>query len=312
MATGESKPKPEFDHDLLSGVEDQLTDKEKKGHYEKMISYILSTVKAGCSITKVFDGLTALEKMKNHVGVMDTPDFGPHIDLMELNTASAESEAEKIKTQILNVFKDKQREASDNLIINMAKANAIATTVQFVKIYFAWKTISAASNVIEDKNKFVQINKNLQRMETMVMELMEICETQPEDKSINRRMTKINSLFTSTISKISDITVKINGHIQRLDVVIDYAAVDVVSNSITALRQAYKLWSVFENLSSPSKWLGALSVAMYGVFGVANAAVFVISRDRLKELQKDLREVVYLRKTLDDLHQQAEDAIMDC
>ncbi|CAB4023658.1 Hypothetical predicted protein [Paramuricea clavata] len=200
--TGESKPKPEFDHDLLSGIEDQLTGKEKKGHYGKMISYILSTVKAGCSITKVFDGLTALKKMKDHVGkvetlldnliktshskediikeaqnfhaknctgVMDNLDFGPHIDLMELNTASAESEAEKIKTPILNVFKDKQREASDNLIINMAKANAVATTVQFVKIYFAWKTISAASNVIEDKNKFVQINKNLQKMETFAL-----------------------------------------------------------------------------------------------------------------------------------------------
>ena len=345
MATGESKPKPEFHYELLSGIEGQLTDKEKEGHYGKMLSYILRTVEAGFSIAGIYDGLAALNKMKNHIGkvedlldklietshskediikeaqnfhaknctgVMDNIDFGPHLDLTELNPTNAVSEAQQIKTQVLNIFKDKQREASNNQIKNMMKANAVAAVVQLVKIYIAWKSISAASNVIEDKNKFVQINKNLQRMETMVIELVEICETQLEDKSIDRRMTKINSLFTSTISKISDITLKINGHIQRLDLISDYAAVDVVSNAVTAVSQAYQLWSLFENLSSPSKLLGALSVATYGVFGVANVAVFVISQDKLKELRKDLREAVYLRETLDDLRQQAEVAIMDC
>ena len=343
MSTAQSKPELNFE-ELTSGVKNQLTDEEKKSNLGKMASYIDSTLKSGLSIMKVFESVMALNKMKSHVGrveslldklikttnstddiikeaqdfhsknctgVMDNFDFGPHIELTRLDMPNDIDDGENIKTQILNVLKDQQRQASDKLIVKMAKANGVAATIQLMKLYYAWKTISAASNVIEDKNKFTLINKNLQRMESMVMELVEICETQPEDKSIDRRMTKINTLFTSTISKISDVTVEINGHIQRLELTADYAAVDVVSNSVTALSQGFQLWSAFEELSSPTKWLGILNVAMNGVFGVANAAVFLISQDKLKELRKDLREAVYLRETLDDLRQQAEDAIMN-
>lgn len=341
MSTAQSKP--ELNSEQLSALLNQLTDEEKKGNMGKIASYIDSALKSGLSIMKVVDSVLALNKMKSHVGrveslleklikttncrediikeaqefhtknctgVMDNFDFGPHIELTRLDMPNDIDEGENIKTQILNVLKDQQRQASDNLILKMTKVNCVAATIQLMKIYMAWKTISAASNVIKDKNKFTLINKNLQRMESMVMELVEICETQPEDKSIDRRMTKINTLFTSTISKISDVEVKINGHIQRLELTADYAAVDVVSNSVTALSQGFQVWSAFGELSSPTKWLGIFNVAMHGVFGLANAAVFLISQDKLKELRKDLREAVYLRETLDDLRQQAEDAIM--
>lgn len=50
---------------------------------------------------------------------------------------------------------------------------------------------------------------------------------------------------------------------------------------------------------------------MYTVFGLANAAVIKISQDKLKELRKDLKDALYLRDTLDDLRQQAVDALTD-
>ena len=342
MATGESKPK--FDFDLFtSNVKDQVPEEQKKGQFGKLVSYALDTLKSGCSIMKVFDGVQSLNKMKTHIGkvetlldkliktsdskeeifkeaqefharnctgVMDNFDFGPHIELTRLDGADGLSEGEKIKSQILTALKDQHRQASDEIIMTMAKANAVAATVQLIKLYYAWKTISAASNVIEDKKKFDLINKNLQRMETMVNELVELCETQPEDKSIDRRTTKINLLFTSTLSKISDVTVNINGHIQRLELVSDYAFVDGVSSSVTAVSQGIQVWSAFDNLSSLTQLIGMLSVAMHGIFGFASAAVFMMSQDKLKELRKDLKEANYLRETLEDLRQQAEDAVM--
>ena len=342
MATTESKSEPNF-KELSDADKNQLTDEEKKGNKGRMESYIKSILGTGFPIAKVIDGVRTLNKMKDHVGrvelvldklikttnsrddilkgtqefhtmtctgVMDNLDFGPHIELTTLDTANVGDEGEKIKAQILNVLKDKQRQASDELIMNLAKVNCAAAAFQLKKLHDAWKTILAASNVIEDKNKFALINKNFQRMESMVIKLEEICETQPDDKSIDRRMTKINTLFTSTISKISDVEVKINGHIQRVELTADYAAVDAISNSVSALSQCFQLWSAFGELSSPTKVLGILNVAVYGVFGVANAAVFMISQDTLKELRKDLREAVYLRESLDDLRQQAEDAIL--
>lgn len=343
MATTESKSEPNF-KDLSDAVKNQLTDEEKKGNLGKIANYIENAVACGFSISKVIDDVVVLNKINDHVGrveslldkrikttnsrhdilkeaqefhtknctgVMDNLDFGPHIELTTLDMPNVANEGEEIKAQILNVLKDQQRQASDELIIKMAKANCVVAAIQFMKFFFAWKTISAASNVIEDKNKFALINKNLQRMESMVMELVEICETQPKDKSIVHKMMKINTLFTSTISKISDVEVKINGNIQRVELTADYAAVDVLSNSVSVLSQCFQLWSAFRELSSPTKVLGILNVAVYGVLGVANAAVLMISQDTLKKLRKDLREAVYLRETLDDLRQQAEDAIMN-
>ena len=339
MATAESEPKLDFDQ-----YKDQLTDEEKKGSIGKMFSYITTVVSSGFSLSQVHDSIVAIENMKSYVGkfeallenlIKDSKpkediikeaqdfhaknctglngnfDFGPLIQLTALDTDEETCVLmEKMKT-LLEDFKEKQQRASDDVIIKMGKADGIAATVQFVKLYFAWKAISAASNVLEDnKDKFKLINKKMQKMESMVTELVEICETQPEDKSIGRKMAKINSLFTSTISKISDIRVKINGHIQRIELVSDYAAVDIVSNTLTAASRGYQLWNVFESLSLPTKWLGAMTVAMFGFFGVCNAAVFVMSQDKLKELRKDLREANYLKETLVDLHEQAENAIM--
>lgn len=340
MAAAETESK-----DLLakiSSIKDQLTEEEIKGSLGKMLSYTSTAVSSGVPIYKVVEDVRALNKMndyigkvetllnklvktshtkeeivkktqdfhaKNATGVMSDFDFCPCIVLNEPNIDDTISEAEKIKKQILDALKDHQRQTSDNMIKDMWKASRVAAVLQFVKLYMAWKTISAASNVIEDKNKFTQINKNLQKMESMVMEFVEICDTRPEDKGIDRKMSRINTLFTSTVSKISSIEVKIKGHIERLEITSDYAAVDVFSSSTTAFSQAYQVWNAWENLSSPSKWLGLLSVGMHAAFSVGHAAVFVISQDKMKELRKELREAIYLQERLEDLRQQAEDAL---
>ena len=340
MATAESGPKLDLDESLV--MQYQLTDEEKKGNLGRIISYILSAVQADCSIYKVYDDVMAMNKMKDHVlkvenlldNLVEKFDceevmvkefeewqaqnrtaevFGnfdcPVIELTKLDTAGDVSAPEKIKTQIINRFKSHQQQASDDMVKNITKADSVVAAIQMVKIYFAWKAISAASNVIEDKDKFTQIKKNLQKMESMVMELVEICETQPGDKSIPRKTAKICTLFQSTTAKISDITVKINGLMQRLDLISDYAVVDALFHTATALTRAYQLWSVFQNLSSPTKLLGALSVAMYGMFGVANGTIFMISKEKLQELRKDLKEAIVLKETLNELFEQAEDCL---
>ena len=339
MSIAQSEPEQNFEQ--LSAVGNELTDEEKKGNLGKMAYYIETVFKSGFSVMGVYDSLNALNKMNSHLGdveslldkllkttnstddiikeaqefhtknctgVMDNFDFGPHIELTRLDMPNDTDGREYIKTQILKVLKDQQQQQSDNLIVRMTETSCIAAAGQFLKIYLAWKTISAASNVIEEKKKFTLINENLQRMESMVMELVRICETHPEDKSVNRRSAKINSLASFTVSKIKDLRIKINGHVEHLEYTADHAAVDAVANSLTAVIQGFQLWSTFQHLSSPTKWLGILNVSMQSAFGLLHGAVFLISHDKLKELRKDLREADYLREVVENLWQQAESA----
>ena len=339
-----AKPETEKNFEQLSAVGNQLTDEEKKGNLGKMAYYIETVCKSGFSVMGVYDSLNALNKMNSHLGdveslldkllkttnstddiikeaqefhtknctgVMDNFDFGPHIELTRLDMPNDTDGREYIKTQILKVLKDQQQQQSDNLIVRMIETNCIAAAGQFFKIYSAWNTIKAASNVIEDKNKFTVINEKLQRMESMVIELVRICETHSEDMktSVMGKMAKINSCATKIITKINGIGIKINGHVKDLQSTTDHAAVDAVANSFTALSQGFQLWSTFQQLSSPTKWLGIFNVAMQSAFGLLHGAVFLISQDKLKELRKDLREADYLREVVENLWEEAENAI---
>ena len=142
----------------------------------------------------------------------------------------------------------------------------------------------------------------MEKMKSMVEKFMKLCETQPKDTTIRALRMKIDMLYHYTISKISDIRLEINGHIQELDIVSSSAAIDSVCNTVTAVAKGYQLWNTFGNLSSLSKLLGVMSLGLHSIFVVWNAAVFVISQDELNELRKDLRHVNHLKEILDNLY----------
>lgn len=62
-------------------------------------------------------------------------------------------------------------------------------------------------------------------------------------------------------------------------------------------------------LNSPTKALGMASVAVFTVLGLGNFGAFYLSRNALKDLRKDLSEAKRLHDLLQDLHDQAAEAI---
>jgi len=143
----------------------------------------------------------------------------------------------------------------------------------------------------------------------MVVEFLDLCNSQPNDRSIAQRMMRINTLFTSTLTKISNLKVKIDGHIQRLDLLADYSAIDGVVNLATAGTQAFQLWHAWDMLTSHTKALATASVTLFTVLGLGNFGTVYLSRNALKDLRKDFNEAQRLQDLLQDLYDQAAEAI---
>lgn len=142
-------------------------------------------------------------------------------------------------------------------------------------------------------------------MEAMVTEFLDLCKRKPNDPSVNRKMMRINTLYTSTLGKISNLRVKIDGHIQCLDLQADYAMVDGAVNLATAATQGFQLWHTWSDLSSITKGIGVASVAAFMALAFGNYKVYQLSQDALIDLRKNLNEVKDLQNMLQDLHDQA-------
>ena len=330
------------DVSALKGALDTLPEEEKNGNKGKIINYIVELFQGGWTlrqaaknigdlstlgrhlekIEKILDKLTedgkkaiieALEFQKQNC----TDAMRDHFydtcsvsldDLYDSVAADRCSEHDKTKTMILDTIRSFHREESNKVITDMVKGSAAVAAFQAVKIYIAWKHISEANNVIKDPNKFTQINKNIERMENMVTEFIDLCERDSCDRKLDRKMVKINTLFTSTLAKISDLKVNINGNIQRLDLLADFSVVDGVVNSVTAASQAYQVWHAWQNLTSFTKVIGVASVVVFAGLAAGNAKIFFLSREKIAELRKDLNEAVRLQEALQDLHDQASGA----
>ena len=98
---------------------------------------------------------------------------------------------------------------------------------------------------------------------------------------------------------------KIDGHIQCLDLQADYAVVDGAVNLATAATQGFQLWHTWSDLSSITKGIGVVSVAAFMALAFGNYKVYQLSQDALIDLRKNLNEVKDLQNMLQDLHDQA-------
>lgn len=327
----------------MERMRDELPEEEKNGNVGKIITYAMNFLQSGWSFRQAQQHVGELYTLAQHVGALEQlPEVGREaiqevcefrkenstqgwIDsyLRHLPKSFSLDESfegvapDEIPTAngntnklILDSVKKYQQDRSNELITDMAKGSAVVAACQALKLYMAWKKISEASNLIlENENEFTAINRNLERLQRMVVEFLDLCNRQPDDRSIAQRMMRINTLFTSTLGKVSNLKVKIDGHIQRLELLADYSAIDGVVNLATAGTQAFQLWHTWEMLTSYTKALATASVAAFTVLGLGNFGTFYLSRNALKDLRKDLNEAQRLQDLLQDLHEQAAEAI---
>lgn len=337
----------EFDVSVLQGALNALPEGERTGNKGRIFVYVLELFQSGWSLRQAARNIGELSTLGQHLeriegilnkladdgkeAILEALDYqkrnctdalnneyynqyGCTLDEIYDSISVAEDRCnrhDETKQKILDTIKSYHQEESNKAITNMAKTSTVVVAFQAVKIYLAWKQISEATNVVKDPNKFTQINRNIAKMEEMVTELLDLCERDPTDRGLDRKMTLFNSLFTSTLGKISDLKIDINGHIQRLDLVADHAAIDGAVNLVTAASQAYQLWHTWESLTSFTKTIGMASTIAFGVLAAGNATTFFLSREKLDELRKDLNEAVRLQGMLEDLHDQASQAFED-
>ena len=320
-------------------LKDELPDDEKNGNMGKIITYIADLCQTGWSFRQAYENLGKLSTLGMHLqtvrSMLDdmtrdskqkilqvleyqrkncTEDLINHsydkqgFSIMEFYEDIARGEItkhEETKDMILDSMKSFHQQESEKMISDMVTGSAFVAAFQSVKIYIAWKKISAASNVIEDRSEFDAIHKNLKKMEAMVTEFLDLCERKPNDGSVNRKMMRINTLYTSTLGKISNLRVKIDGHIQCLDLQADYSMVDGAVNLASAATQGFQLWHTWSDLSSITKGIGMASVAAFNGLAFANYKMYQLSQDALKDLRKNLNEVNRLQNMLQDFHDQA-------
>ena len=330
----------------LRQLQDQLPEEEQNGNLGKMLRYVTDLIQGGWTFREALKNLGELNKVGRHMAKLErmlkkvdelaengkeamlevleyqkkncTEPIKAHyydrfdISLEEWYEHVAQDKLtkhEETKTMIMEGMRSFHKNECNKMITDMAKGSALVAAFQFLKIYIGWKKIAAASNVIKNPNKFTMINQNLQRMETMVSELVDLCNRNPRNGSINRKMVAINTLFTSTLGKISDLKATINGHIQSLDLLADFSAVDGVVNVATAASQGYQVWHTWSNLTSLNKVAGVACVAVFAGLAYGNYHTYQLSQDTLTELRRDLNEAIRLQEMLEDLHEQAAQTI---
>ena len=76
--------------------------------------------------------------------------------------------------------------------------------------------------------------------------LVDLCERDPNNPL---KMGRINTHFNSTLAKISELRIKIDGQIQRVDLMADFVTVDGVVNLVTAGTQGFQLFHTWNNLT---------------------------------------------------------------
>ena len=327
----------------IQRMRDELPEEERKGNMGKILGYVLDLCQSGWSFRQALSNVGEMCTLGEHIetieamlgritedgkdAILRAVDYQKKnateamleycwnelgISLLELHERIAEdkiTDHQKTKEAILNAIKDFQKKESNKVITDMVYGSAFVAVFQCVKLYMAWKTISTASNLIDSSpNEFSTINSKLQRMEQLVTDLVDTCERDPRNRGIPLKMGRINTHFNSTLSKISDLRIKIDGQIQRVDLMADYAAVDGVVNLVTAGTQGFQLFHTWNSLTSFTRGLAITSIAVFTGLAAANAGIYVLSQQTLKKLRRDLNEAVRLQNMLQDLFEQAEQA----
>jgi len=330
----------------LQKLKDELPEEEKQGNMGRMIAYIVNLTQSGWSFLQVLENIDELDAMGKHMervesifkrmggtkkAVLKALDYQKKncsegmktrfyatcvdFDSSRLDDIYDDVAKDKIidyentKKVILDSMRSCHQDESNQMIKNMAKGSAYVALVQCVRLFFAWKKISAASNVIQNRYEFTVINEDIEKMKKMVTELLDLCERNPNDSSISRKVIRINTLFNMTLGKISNLKVNMNGHIQSLDLLANYSAVDGLANLATAGTQGYQLWQTWSNLASSTKNFGVVSVAVFTGLAFGNIGIYYLSQNKLKELKKSLEETTRLQRMLQDVYEQAAQAI---
>lgn len=306
-------------------VEDKLPEEEKTGIKGQIIAFIkaCTTCTDAWSFVESIKDIKEMNNLEKHMekvkNLLDNTACGgkeailraydylkqhcPKLQELFLKGVKKEN---IMKENILDAMKSFHKQQVQKMITSWAILSAVTAAIQFLKLFLVWNEVANASNVIPNPEKFASIEEKLKKMETMVTEFLDLCETTPDDVAgIELKYGDIGVEYDSIIGEIDDLKCKINEKIQPLRLLATSSKVDGYAHAANAVTGAYYLWRTWSVLTSPTvRVLSAVMVFAFTGLAFGSYKVTQLTHDKLKDLRKCLGEVNRVRAALVDLRRQ--------
>jgi len=214
----------------------------------------------------------------------------PVDNLVDVAKTMSPENLEKLQTNMLESLKDAKQQIADNFLLASAAVSVSLMLVQVVKLYNVWKEIKSAENLHKDETKFLEIEQKIKEFEGLCTKLNEAINK----GQINRVLIQTNQLstrYTDTMVLITNLKIKINGVIQRLDLSADSQVYDGISNVILVASNTIQLAALFDTLSNPVKAVGGIVVGLFSLLTIGNGVMYKLTQQRLEELRADYKQL---------------------
>ena len=136
-------------------------------------------------------------------------------------------------------------------------------------------------------------------MEEKIEEVKKLIRADPSDRAIERKLNRIQSLLSKTSSIINKVEAKIDGKVRKICLTIDRSCETMVTNVAQVLTEGLQLSLTWSDINSHTKYLGMILIACRALLVAGNVSVYVLSKEKLEELQKKQEKIKDITETLD-------------
>ena len=222
-------------------------------------------------------------------------------NLPEVAKTMTSEGVDKLQKDVLNSLADVKKSMADNFILTSAVVSAGIVVLEMVKLYNTWKEIKAAKNLHENEIDFASIEQKIEEFKSLCERLNETINT----RQVNRlvlQSNRLNNKYNEIFRMINKLQFKIDGVIQRLDLVADGQFASGMSNGVMAVGNIIQLLSVFDSLSNPVKIASTVIIGLFGALIVGNGILYTLTQKRLNELRADFRQLKQYETQLENLN----------
>lgn len=138
-------------------------------------------------------------------------------------------------------------------------------------------------------------------------EVRNLMKTDPENRAIEKKINRINTLCSKALKLISETEARIDGRIKKLYLYVDNTVENMTTNTVSLLTEGLQLCLIWDELTLGTKMFGIGVAALRSTVIAGNAYIYYLSQKQLEELQQDQQKVTALKEELDKLQKQIEE-----
>jgi hypothetical protein len=214
----------------------------------------------------------------------------PIDNLTKIVGEMAPPDVDKLQKNMLQAMNDLRQQMANEFVLKSAAVSAALIVVQIVKLVNVWKELKAAKNLHDDETKFLEIEQNIIEFQDMCLRLNRAIENKQTNKIVIQTM-QLSTKYSDTMQIISNLKVKIDGFMQRLDLIGDGQIYDGLSNTIMVASNLIQLVPLFINLSTAVTIVSGSIIGLFAGLVIANGVTYKLTQKRLDELRADYKKL---------------------